>query len=431
MWPLTGKARTTSVQRTIDARVEVFVQITQPDWVRRLNYLGAAAGGASRLLRLEAEELIDAARSSSGLSDFGDPGWEEPFRRLVASLEKDVPLHTLGRLLTRADLLRALRNRLFVTAAHRADPAIATRRIEAPLLIAGQGRTGTSILFELLALDTHNRAPLAWEAASPVEPPDTAITRGQIAETVNEFWADIQPEIMAAHEYRWDLPVECIRFLDSDFSTDWWAMLYGAWDWLRWRAEAKPRSAYRWHRTILQLLQGAEPQPRRWLLKSPAHLGALDQLLEQYPDLRIIHTHRDPLKSVPSTVSLSTLMRASRADGIDAALIGQLVVGGYSATLRKVIEERANGTIPAAQIVDVHFQSLMKDPVATIEAVYERFGLEFQPAFADAIRGYLQRKPRGQFGAHGYDAADYGLSEQGIREAFRFYTDHYGIMLEA
>lgn len=410
------------------------MQITQQDWVRRLNYLGAAVGGAARLVRLDADELIAEAHAGTGLDDFGDAGWEEPFRRLLASLEKDVALHTLGRLITRADLLRALRNRLFVTAAHRADPSIATRRIEAPLLIAGQGRTGTSILFELLALDTQNRAPLAWEAASPVAPPAAslggAITRGQIAETVNEFWADIQPAIKAAHEHRWDLPVECIRFLDSDFSTDWWAMLYGAWDWLRWRAEARPQSAYRWHRTILQLLQGDGVHARRWLLKSPAHLGALDQLLAQYPDLRIVHTHRDPVKSVPSTVSLSTLMRASRADGVDPALVAQLVVGGYSATLRKVIDERANGTIPAAQIVDVHFQSLMKNPVATIERVYERFGLEFRPDFADAIRDYLERKPRGHFGAHSYRAADYGLSEAGIRDAFRFYTDHYEIALE-
>ncbi|MCB1631506.1 MAG: sulfotransferase [Pseudomonadales bacterium] len=410
------------------------MQITQQDWVRRLNYLGAAVGGAGRLLQLDADELIAEACAGSGLDDFGDAGWEEPFRRLVASLEKDVALHTLGRLLTRADLLRALRNRLFVTAAHRNDPTIAQRNITAPLLIAGQGRTGTSILFELLALDTRNRAPLAWEAASPVEPPAATlggtVTRGQIAETVNEFWVDIQPALSAAHEYRWDLPVECIRFLDSDFSTDWWAMLYGAWDWLRWRAEARPRSAYPWHRSILQLLQGQDQHPRRWLLKSPAHLGALDQLLAQYPDLLIIHTHRDPLKSVPSTVSLSTLMRASRADGVDPALVAQLVVGGYSATLRKVIEERANGTIAADRIVDVHFQSLMKNPVTTIEAVYDRFGLSFHPAFADSIREYLQRKPRGRFGTHSYHPADYGLSEQGIRDAFRFYTDHYDIALE-
>lgn len=410
------------------------MQITDPDWVRRLNYLGRATGGAARLIDIDADGLIAEARAGTGLDAFGEDGWEEPFRRLVGSLDRDVALHTLGRLLTRADLLRALRNRLFITEACRANPQVTGRKIAAPLLIAGQGRTGTSILFELLALDGRHRAPLAWEAASPVEPPpDTLggkITRGQIAETVNEFWTDIQPPIRAAHEYRWDLPVECIRFMDSDFTTDWWAMLYGAWDWLRWRVETRPRSAYRWHRTILQLLQGDEVQPRRWLLKSPAHLGALEQLLEQYPDLQIIHTHRDPVKSVPSTVSLSVLMRASRADDIDPALIAQLVVGGYSATLRKVIDERARGLIPAGQIVDVHFQALMKNPVAAIERIYDHFGMEFHPEFGDAIRDYLQRKPRGHFGTHSYQSTDYGLSDQGIRDEFRFYTDHHDITLE-
>jgi len=411
------------------------VSVEHPDWVRRLNYLGSAVGGAARLVSLDADELLAEARASSGLADFGEAGWEEPFRRLVASLEKDVPLHTLGRLLARAELLRALRNRLLVTEAYRKTPEIAREQIRSPLLIAGQGRTGTSILFELLALDEANRAPLAWEAASPVEPPPATladgIRRGEIAQTNNEFWADIQPAIKAAHEHRWDLPVECIRFMDSDFTADWWTTLYGAWEWLRWRSEHPSDSAYRWHRTILRLLQHGSPPGRRWLLKSPAHLRALDQLLVLYPDLRIVHTHRDPVKSVPSTVSISSIMRSSRANGVDEKLLAQLVVTGYSGSLRKVIEERANGTVPAAQIVDVHFQTLMKDPVEAVAGIYGAFGLPFGGALADAIRGYLSRKPKGHFGEHRYRAEDYGLTNEGLREAFRFYTDHYAIALEA
>jgi hypothetical protein len=407
----------------------------QPDWVRRLNYLGGVVGGAGRLVRLDADELIAQARESTGLGDFGEAAWEEPFRRLVASLEKDVPLHALGRLLSRADLLRALRNRLLVTEACRRDPAIAREEIRSPLLIAGQGRTGTSILFELLALDGRNRAPLAWEAASPVEPPPGTVAdgigRAEIAQTVNELWADVRPDLKVAHEHRWDLPVECIRFMDADFSSDWWTTLYGAWDWLRWRAEHPSDSAYRWHRRILQLLQRGSEPGRRWLLKSPAHLRALDQLLARYPDLRIIHTHRDPVKSVPSTVSISEILRSSRASGVDVELLGQLVVTGYSGSLRKVMDERAKGTIPAGQIVDVHFQALMQDPVKTIEGIYDAFSLPFDGRLADAIRDYLRRKPQGHFGAHRYRAEDYGLSNEGLREAFRFYTDHYGIALEA
>jgi hypothetical protein len=98
--------------------------------------------------------------------------------------------------------------------------------------------------------------------------------------------------------------------------------------------------------------------------------------------------------------------------------------------LRKVIEERGGGVIPPGQITDVHFQDLMKDPVGTVERTYDALGLPFTAGFADAIRDYLANKPRDRFGKHRYAAEDYGLSNAGIREAFRFYTDHYGIALE-
>jgi hypothetical protein len=407
---------------------------TQLDWVRRMNYLGSAVGGARRLVGLDADEMIEQAIASTGLRDFGEPEWEEPYRVLVASLEKDVDLHTLGRLLTRTEILRSLRNRLLVTDAHARQPEIGRERIDSPVVIAGQGRTGTSILFELLALDPNNRAPLGWEAASPVEPAPHMVTdgigRAEIAQTNNELWDDIEPGIKAAHEHRWDLPVECIRFMDSDFTSDWWVMLYAAWDWIRWRIEHPSDSAYRWHKKVMQLLQHGG-DGRRWLLKSPAHLGALDKLLVQYPDLRIVHTHRDPVKSVPSTVSLSGMMRASRANGVDTKVLAQMVCIGYAGSLRKGIDERESGAIPAAQIVDVHFQDLMKDPVGTVEKMYGGLGLAFEGRFADAIRDYLHAKPRHSFGKHEYRAEDYGLTNEGIRDTFRFYTDHYGIALEA
>ncbi|MBP1685272.1 MAG: sulfotransferase family protein [Deltaproteobacteria bacterium] len=405
----------------------------KPQWVRRLNYIGSAVGGAVQMISLDADEMLQVATKTTGLTDFGGTGWEEPYRRLMASIQAEVQLHTLGRLMTRGDIIRALRNRLLVTDALRRNPAILEERVEAPVVIAGQGRSGTSILFELLSLDSNNRAPLAWEAASPVAPPPASlgdgITQGQIAEIVNEFWADVQPEIKAAHEHRWDLPAECIRFLDSDFTSDWWVMLYGAWSYMIWRQEANPDTAYDWHHNVIRVLQHGHPR-QRWLWKSPAHLGALDRLLARYPDAKIIHTHRDPLKTIPSTVSLSSIFRCSRADNVDLNLLAQTVMMGYAGILQKVIGERTAGTIPKAQIVDSHFSTLMRDPVAAVNGIYDQLGLEFSGAFADRIRQYLRDKPRDKFGKHRYAAEDYGLSDAGIRDHFRFYTDHYGIELE-
>ena len=56
----------------------------------------AYVGGPSAMVALDAEELIAAARTATGLDDFGDPSWEEPFRLLIDALETEAQLHTVG-----------------------------------------------------------------------------------------------------------------------------------------------------------------------------------------------------------------------------------------------------------------------------------------------------------------------------------------------
>ena len=407
----------------------------RPDWHRRLNYLGSAVGGAEQLVSLDPEEMLTNAQATSGLSDFGDDDWREAYDQFVGSIVEDLDLTTIGRLMSRADILRALRNRLLVVHELKQTPEILEERVVAPLLIAGQGRSGTTILFELLAQDPHSRAPLGWEAASPVAPPEASladgITRDEIGEVDNELWDDVSPQMLAAHEHRWDLPVECIHFMALEFSSDYWSALYSPAGYLRWRAGAGSKAAYLWHKKILQLLQHGRPTPRRhWLLKSAAHTHNIEVLLEQYPDMRIIQTHRDPLKTIPSTVSLTGYLRWSRVNDVDLQQLAKMICLSYQSSLQLIMRQRAEGIIPADQIADVHFRDLMTDPVATIRGAYDQLGLEFSDEYGERIRAYLADKPRHKFGKHKYASEDYGLTDEQIRQDFRFYTDHYSIALE-
>ena len=54
---------------------------------------------------------------------------------------------------------------------------------------------------------------------------------------------------------------------------------------------------------MLQHLQWRCPGDR-WVLKAPSHLGQLESLLAVYPKARIVFTHRDPLKVLPSVASI-------------------------------------------------------------------------------------------------------------------------------
>lgn len=396
---------------------------TRPDWVRRINAMGPAVGGAARLVPLDVDALVDEAQASTGLSDFGavDGDWRARLDGLVDSLEADAALHVVGRLMTRQEILRGLRTRLLLTAHRAANPAVAEERVEAPLIVTGPARSGTSILFELLSLDPAARGPRGFEAMHPV--PFDGHARDDYSlfgEAEQELWSDVQPEFAAIHELRSELPVECITLTLPSFSGGHWPTVANVSSWIPDFA-----ASMRFHEALLQTLQAGTPR-RHWVLKTPMYLLMIDLLFETYPDAQVVLTHRDPLKTAPSGLSTLATSRWLRSDAVDVA--GTLS-DGMAAMMLAVGQRRASGDLTQG-FADLHFQDLMRDPVAAIEAAYGALGRSFAGEHADAIRSYLAAKPRGKHGAHRYSAAQWGIDPVALREQTRPYTDHYGVALE-
>src|SRR3954468_23951472 len=108
-----------------------------PGWLDRLNAHGPAVGGADRLVSLDPDELLECARASTGLDDFGPDTWRPHFDMLVASLQDEAGLTVVGRIMARTELLRALRQRLLLADAWHADPTILDEPIVAPVFVIG------------------------------------------------------------------------------------------------------------------------------------------------------------------------------------------------------------------------------------------------------------------------------------------------------
>jgi hypothetical protein len=150
----------------------------------------------------------------------------------------------------------------------------------------------------------------------------------------------------------------------------------------------------------------------------------------EYPDARVIHTHRDPRKFIASLVSILSALRFMRSDRVEVAALGPMMEATYQMFLEQVIAERESGTIPNDRIVDSHFLDLMADPVAALRKCYDELELQW-PAGHDAVVGsYLAGKPKGKHGAHAYSFADVGLDEASVRRTFARYVAHYGITEE-
>jgi hypothetical protein len=404
----------------------------RPQWLQRLN-AEAASFDLKNVVPLDKNSLISAACSATGLTQFGDDFWREPFEVLIKSIETDAELNLMGRLMSRNDILTWLKNRLQITDLLKRHPEILEQEIASPMFIVGLPRSGTSILFELLSQDPRFGVPLLWEAMIPCPPPESANynsdARIDYVDRVVTQWARAVPEFATMHEMGGRIPAECGLIMANTFLSDHIASLHQATDYSLYYAQADLTPVYEYHKVILQILQWKNPR-RCWLLKAPEHQNNLEILLKVYPDARVVQTHRDPIKSMASATSLLGSLYWIRSDkAFDASSFEDITMGAATAArLESVIDQRQNNIVPEANITDSRYQDLMDDPLQCIRGIYSHFDMSLDKGAAINMEQYLNNKPKGKHGAHSYSID----AEEATKDwkLFERYRRHYNIPSE-
>ena len=407
----------------------------RPFGIRAINRVG---GGLSRLgwtlPSLKQRDLLDAAVRAAGSDDFGGSGFLEGMAVLLDSVEREANLNTLGRISCRKTLLRYLENRLRLTEYRNQHPELASEEIERPVFIIGLPRTGTTILFNLLSQDPGHRPPLSWEVEWPVPPPEPATyendPRIRDAEKLLGNLDRVVPTLPAIHEFGARLPQECVPINAHEFLTVQFHITYHVPSYQSWFESQDQLPSYRFHKKFLQHLQ-CKYMKDRWVLKSPAHLSAIDEVLETYPDARIIHTHRDPANVMPSLASLHYALRGMTSDTIDPARIGRNVLDTWSLSLQRAVEARRRHRDKPDQFFDAYFEDTIIDPVDQLRRAYAHFGLEFTETTRARMGKFLEANPRGSRGVHRYTREDFGLHLGEIRERFAGYCEEFDVPLSS
>jgi hypothetical protein len=383
--------------------------------------------------RFRPELLIEQACEQAGSDDFGDDdSWRDGLALLCDGLVAEARLSDLGVEIAVLDLVRPMANRLQITKWRKDNPAVATQPISRPIFIIGQPRTGTTILFDLLAQDPELRPPLTWEVDNPhpLPRPETYDSDPRIAATQTsiEMSEQIVPGLLAFHPMGALVGQECVRITAGQFASMIFSVQYRLPTYYRWLLyEADHHPAYRYHRMFLQHLQSGVPGgPCSWVLKSPAHLWQLDALVAEYPDALIVQTHRDPLNVISSISALTHHLRRLASDDssiTDCATQSceEIVVG-----LQRGMTLRDSPALAGHQIVDVQFADFIRDPFATIRALYTELGRELSPVAEDKMRAFLAAHP-GDGGGSRYTWADTGLHAGLVREQVSEYQQRYAV----
>ena len=399
---------------------------TQPTAVRAINAVGGVVGKLGVRPSLDAQSLLDAASKSTGLTDFGDDGFREGLQVLVRSLDEEAQLTTIGRVAARKRLIGLLELRLRLADHRRRNPAVRDERIVAPLFVLGLPRTGTTVLYGMLASNPAMRSPSSWEVARPFPPPSRTPDPARVAAMDKDFaqFLKIAPGVDAIHPLGSHLPQECLalqapEFLSYEYPTTF--PVPGYWAWLR---EQDMRPAYAFEKEFLQHLQSGYAG-ERWILKTPGHLMWLDALLEVFPDALLVHTHRNPTTVLASVSSLMTAFRGAMSNAVDPHEVGREQLDAWTWGLQRTMEVRDR--LSAERVVDVHYTDTVEDPVGTVRRVYEHFGLELTPAVEQGVRDYLAENPRDKHGTHRYTLEDFGLDRAEVDAAFAPYRERFGV----
>ncbi|GAA4709116.1 sulfotransferase [Nocardioides conyzicola] len=370
-----------------------------------------------------ASVLADARRKED-LDDLGPGSFEEPLVVLLEAYD-EAGLTEMGAQLIRGGIVHSVRMRLRAQEWFRRHPEIADEQVVDPVVVVGMMRSGTTLLQRLLAADPRFRCARGWEVIEVAprldhrwDVEDPRIARAVAREEASRQWV---PELYAIHPMHALEAEEEIVFLADAFLShvpEAGAHVPAYRSWIDTQDFAP---AYDHLHRMLQLLQWQQCrrgiEADRWVLKTPAHLGYLDDLRTRFPGLHVVHLHRDPVETIASGASLNATLHAMHADTVDLHRIGAEWIErmGWAAD-RALATRRAWGDEPGL-VTDLDFAAAVADPVGEVARVYDALGLDLTAGAEASMRDWLRRRPR-EAGRPAYTPETYGLSVEQIRERF-------------
>ena len=378
--------------------------------------------------------LLEEAASRSGLGDYGDLGFTSNLELLLDSCRETAALNPVGETVLHKVVVRHLRNRLYLQAFVSSQPdrarppvpaSLAGTGLSAPLVVTGLPRTGTTLLHNLLALDPGHRVLRFWEALHPVPPDPARGTSERALVAAAEAWLErlyaLAPRFRAIHGATARGPEECDALLQNSFASQHFDDMFRAESYSAWLNASPLAEEYAYYARQLAVLTRPEDAGRRWVLKSPSHLGYLATLRSVLPGAVVVHCHRDPCEAVASYASLVLAVREPNTDRVSPAEVGRHALRRSAVAMDRALAARDAGG--GEGFADVAYTDLVADPVGTVRSLYRRLGAALDDGTAEAMAAWVGANPRHRHGPHRYTLEQFDLTPADVRDRLAAYTE--------
>ncbi len=290
-----------------------------------------------------------------------------------------------------------------------------------PIFVTGLPRSGTTFLFNLLALDSNHRSPRYWEIMSPLPLTKSDFDIKKREWKVNaelKFARTIIPKLRHMHHIRAQTPEECELLATINVRSFVYMCMANVPEYVEYLKDCSFESVFIWHKKFFQMLE-LTGRPKRWLLKDPSHIGHIPEILKIYPNARFINIHRSPMESIASFCSLTKNIRSAFSKNVDPEQIGSVILDFWQHSLNKGMVEKHK--LSDQQIVDVSYSNFIANPLSTIKNIYNRFGLDIDIETENKMEQYLINQRNIKKQKHSYSLEEYGLDEDKVNNYLRDY----------
>lgn len=376
------------------------------------------------ILALTADSILAEAaeRAGVGTDDFH---FEESLARLADALARQARLTPAGAPIVRSSLVATLEKQAALDRLIDRHPEILRTPVPRPVVITGLLRTGTTLVHNLLAQHPGLRVPALWELMNPATERLDPAGYEYLADRTQAYVDDynkVSPALPKIHFLDARRPDECQRLVGNTFASMVYEMRYRVPSYGAWLAGRDLTEEYRYHRRQVQAILWRTPGAPV-VLKCPFHLWSLPALMAVYPDARVVHLHRDPGETVPSTASLCAAIRVGRSDRVDRDEIGRQWLTRIEPVITDVGATRR--AVPAGQLLDLRYRDLVGDPVAQVARICDFAGVTMTAAAETAMRAFLAGNGPAKHGRHSYTPAEFGLDAADLSRRFGDYRQTF------
>ena len=394
----------------------------------------ALAGAAQATFDFSVDTFLDTARAQTGLTDFGAMDFVPRLQLWCDAIRADAFLSPISHAALWTMILRYACDRLRVEDMVRRHPEILDIVIDRPIIVAGPPRSGTTHLLGLLSADKRLRSLPWWEATAPIPGPADAPT----ADDPNPRWTRSQagweqfeailPYMKYMHEFSPDHISEDIELQALDFSSyliEWLALVP---QWRDHYLSQDQSGTYAYLKKALQVLTFIKG-PNRWVIKCPQHMEQLPALRATFPDATYVITHRDPVGSIRSTLSMWLYASRVLRTKSDPEEPKGYWIDRYKTLLSRCV--RDHHLLAPEQTVDVYFHEWIKDPDPILREIYAKAGIELDAQTLATLHQYHADHDPGVKGRVVFNLErDFDLTADEIRDQFQFYFDRFPVQQE-